>query len=193
MVLPSNAVPPNETWFAREIAALREASRTGLASVASSFRSTVSDLQAQQAELATQQGLLAAAIARQTEMITAHVESWTVAYNTTLAAQRTLTKPSWAAGCFIDGGGAITNITVTGGGLDFVLVPSASPVTAWAENYCLDWWTDLDYDPQINSWTQYIDMSASPTLYLRPARYDLASDATAGSMTITANLRITWI
>lgn len=51
MVLPSNIVPPNAGWVARELQALRSESREGLASVAASFLSTVDELAAQVAFL----------------------------------------------------------------------------------------------------------------------------------------------
>lgn len=47
MVLPSNIVPPDAGWIARELQALRSESREGLASVAASFRSTVDEMAAQ--------------------------------------------------------------------------------------------------------------------------------------------------
>lgn len=58
MVLPSNAVPPDAGWIAREIAALRGELREGLASVASSFRSTVAELAGQQQQLQAQVAFL---------------------------------------------------------------------------------------------------------------------------------------
>lgn len=56
MVLPSNVVPPNAGWVARETQSLRGALREGLASVAASLRGPVSDLADQVAFLQGQTG-----------------------------------------------------------------------------------------------------------------------------------------
>lgn len=50
MVLPSNAIPPDASWIARELATLRQEQREGMASIAASFRGTVNDLAATVAE-----------------------------------------------------------------------------------------------------------------------------------------------
>lgn len=179
MVLPSNVVPPNAGWVARELAALRGELREGLASVAISFRSTGADL--------------AALVARQAETIGYQAITQTMAYDAALGTQVTIARPAWATGCFVDGGGQITASTITGGGLDVVMRAAATTIDSFADDYWLDIYADSDGFKTINSWTQYVDMSAAPTLYVRPVRFASESDATGGSMTFTANLRLVWI